>query len=142
MFVMVPQQRFAVITLGNKTGRWMYKTAEKAMELMLPLDTEPEARPQQSLQMSAAEKANYVDKYMRPGTERPETADIFLKDDQLYLRAYGFEQPITKIGVNSFSVTVPGHRGTWIFKLLPGATCKADYLFLSLGVMKRVRDSK
>ncbi|HEY3138432.1 MAG TPA: serine hydrolase [Blastocatellia bacterium] len=142
MFVMVPQQRFAVIILGNKTGRWMYKTAEKAMELMLPLDTEAEARPQQSLRMSAEEKANYVGKYMRPGTERPETVDIFLKDDQLYLRAYGFEQPITKIGVNSFSVTAPGLRGAWMFKLLPGATGKADYLFLSLVVMKRVRDSK
>jgi hypothetical protein len=48
---------------------------------------------------------------MRPGTERPETADIFLKEDQLYLRAYGFEQAITKVSADSFSVTVPGYRG-------------------------------
>src|SRR5438876_247665 len=140
MFVMAPPQRFAVIILCNKTARWMYKTAEKAIELMLPLDTEAEAQPRQSSPMSASEKANYVGKYMRPGTERPETADIFLKDDQLYLRAYGFEQPITKVSADSFSVTAPGYRGPWRFKLLPGADGKAEYLCLSLGVMKRVRD--
>jgi hypothetical protein len=117
----------------------MFQTAEKAMEIMLPLDAEAEA-PKQSLPMSSAEKANYVGKYMRPGTERPETADIFLKEDQLYLRAYGFEQAITKVGANSFSVTAPGYRGPWRFKLLPNATGKAEYLCLSLGVMKRVRD--
>jgi hypothetical protein len=140
MFVMVPQQRFAVIILCNKTGRWMFKTAEKAMELMLPLDAEAEAHPKQSMPMSAAEKANYIGKYMRPGTERPETAEIFLKDHQLYLRAYGFEQPITKVSADSFSVTAPGLRGPWVFKLLPGATGKAKYLCLSLGVMKRMPD--
>ena len=118
----------------------MFQTAEKAMEIMLPLDAEAEALPQQSLPMSAAEKASYVGKYMRPGTERPETADIFLKDDQLYLRAYGFVQPITKVSADSFSVTPPGYRGPWRFKLLTDATGKVDYLCLSLGVMKRLRD--
>jgi len=107
---------------------------------MLPLDAEAEALPQQSLPMSAAEKASYVGKYMRPGTERPETAEIFLKDDQLYLRAYGLEQAITKVGTNSFSVTAPGYRGPWRFKLLPGAAGKAEYLCLSLSVMKRTKD--
>jgi CubicO group peptidase (beta-lactamase class C family) len=126
MFVMAPQQRFAVIILCNKTARWMFQTAEKAMEIMLPLDAEAEAPPQPSLPMSAAEKANYVGKYMRPGTERPETAEIYLKDDQLYLRAYGFEQPITKVSADSFSVTVLRYRGPWRFKLLPGATGKAS----------------
>ncbi len=67
-------------------------------------------------------------------------ADIFLKEDQLYLRAYGFEQPITKVSADSFSVTVPGYRGPWRFKLLPVADGKAEYLCLSLGVMKRARD--
>jgi CubicO group peptidase (beta-lactamase class C family) len=140
MLVMVPQQRFAVIILANKTGRWMFETAEKAMEVMLPLDAEAEAFPKPSLPMSAAEKANYVGKYMRPGTERPETADIFLKDNKVYLRAYGFEQAVTKVSADSFSVTVPGLRGPWIFKLLSGATGKAEYLCLSLGVMKKVPD--
>jgi len=141
MFVMAPQQRFAVIILCNKTARWMFQTAEKAMEIMLPLDAEAEALPKQSLPMSAAEKASYVGKYMRPGTERPETAEIFLKDDQLYLRAYGFEQAITKVGANSFSVTAPGYRGPWRFNLLSGADGKAEYLCLSLGVMKRTKDN-
>jgi hypothetical protein len=138
MFVMVPQQRFAVIILCNKTARWMFQTAEKAMEIMLPLDAE--ALPQQSLRMSAAEKANYVGKYMRPGTERPETAEIFLEEEKLYLRAYGFEQSITKVSGDTFSVTAPRYRGPWRFKLLPVADGKAEYLCLSLGVMKRVED--
>jgi len=140
MFVMVPQQRFAVIILANKTGCWMFETAEKGMEIMSPLETEAASQPKQSLPMSASEKANYVGKYMRPGTEKPETAEIFLKADQLYLRAYGFEQAVTKVSADSFSVTVPGLRGPWVFKLLPDASGKAEYLCLSLGVMKRAPD--
>src|SRR6266516_5025159 len=140
MFVMAPKQRFAVIILCNKTARWMYKTAEKAMEIMLPLDAEAEALPKQTLPMSPAEKASYVGKYLRPGTERPETADIVLKDDKLYLRAYGFEQPIIKLSADSFAVTVPGLRGRWRFKLVSGASGRTEYLCLSLGVMKRVPD--
>ena len=120
----------------------MFQTAEKAMEIMLTLDAEAEALPKQSLPMSAAEKANYIGKYLRPGTERAETAEIFLKADQLYLRAYGFEQAVTKVSADSFSVTVPGLRGAWVFRLLPGATGKAEYLCLSLGVMKRAQDGK
>jgi hypothetical protein len=115
----------------------MFETAEKAMGIMLPLETEAKV-PLQSRPMSASEKANYIGRYVRPGTERPETAEIFLKADQLYLRAYGFEQPITKVSADSFSVTVPGLRGPWRFKLLPGTNGKAEYLCLSLGVMKRM----
>ena len=140
MFVMAPQQRFAVIILCNKTGRWMFQTAEKAMELILPL--EAEALPKKSLPMSVAEEASYVGKYIRPGTERPETAEIFLKGEQLYLRAYGFEEPIAKLSADGFSVTVPGLRGPWGFKLLAGPTGKVEYLCLSLGVMKKMQDGK
>ncbi len=40
-----PGAAVAVVSGGriNKTGRWMFETAEKGMEIMLPLDAEAEA---------------------------------------------------------------------------------------------------
>jgi hypothetical protein len=101
------------------------------------LDAE-EALPRQSLPMSPAEEVSYVGKYVRPETERPEIAEIFLKEGQPYLRAFWFEQPITRLSADTFSVAVPDLRGPWRFKLLAGPTGKVEYLCLSLGVMKKV----
>lgn len=103
---------------------------------------ETEEVPKWSLPVSEAEGGNYVGTYMRPDSERPETASIFLRDDKLYLRALGFEQPITKVSADGFSVAVPGYRMPWKFTLLPGAGGGAEYPCLSLGVMKRVQDGK
>ena len=141
-FAMAPKYHFAVIVLGNKTGRWLYETAEKAMELMLPLEPQAKVENKQSLPISESEKQEFVGRYLRPDIDGPVTADILLKDGRLWLRAFGFEQPITRIDLMTFSVTVPGYRGPWNFVLLPGADGDTEYLCLSFGVMKKVSHSK
>ncbi|PYT07426.1 MAG: hypothetical protein DMF60_07175 [Acidobacteria bacterium] len=60
---MAPEYRFAVIVLGNRTGVALNKTAEKAMELMLPLKPIESQKQKQELPMSASEMVNYVGKY-------------------------------------------------------------------------------
>ena len=139
---MAPKYRFAVIILGNKTGRWLYETAEKAMELMLPLQPEAKGENKQSLPISEGESRKFIGRYVRPDIDGPVTADIFLRDNKLWLRAFGFKEPMTRVDSTTFSVTVPGYRGPWHFSLLPGADGNAEYLCLSLGVMKRVLTNK
>ena len=45
---MVPAHHFAVIVLANRSGSLLNKTAEKAMELMLPLGAKAEAKSEAS----------------------------------------------------------------------------------------------
>ena len=120
----------------------MYETAEKAMELMLPLQPEARVENKESMAISEGDRRRFVGRYVRPDIDGPVTADIFLKDDRLWLRAFGFEELITRVDSTTFSVTVPGYRGPWHFSLLPGADGSAEYLCLSLGVMKKVSTSQ
>jgi len=112
------------------------------MELMLPLQPETKVENKQSLPIREGERRKFVGRYIRPDIDGPVTADIFLRDNKLWLRAFGFEEPITRVDSTTFSVAVPGYRGPWHFSLLPGADGSAEYLCLSLGVMKRVSTSQ
>ncbi len=141
---MVPQHRFAVITIGNKGNAMQFQTVEKAMELLLPLEPREKSISEQTLPMTEAEMMNYVGTYIRPalGENRPDTLEIFLKDGGLFLRASGFEQRIVKIGAQSFSFTIPGQSEAMRFKLLPGAKSEAEYLHIFMRVLKRAQAGK
>jgi CubicO group peptidase (beta-lactamase class C family) len=73
---MVPLQRFAVIVLANKSGALLNKTAKKAMELLMPLEAETQAKPKQALASSEAEISDCVGKY----ANKPESAEILVKE--------------------------------------------------------------
>src|SRR3989442_12764136 len=89
----VPESRFAVIVLGNRTGVALNKTAEKAMELMLPLKPKEADKPKPELPMSESEIAGYVGKY----GQRSVSHEIILKDGKLFLKQVENEVPITKV---------------------------------------------
>ena len=95
---MAPEHRFAVIVLGNRTGVALNKTAEKAMELMLPLKPKEDDKPKQELPMSAAEMASYEGKY----GQRDVSFEILLKDGKLFLKQGPNEMRIRKIGEGRF----------------------------------------
>src|SRR6185369_10035111 len=80
LFVMAPKYRFAVIILSNKTGRWMYETAEKALELVLPLKPQTDRLATTSLPITDSETRRLVGRYVRPDIDGPVSAEIFLKD--------------------------------------------------------------
>jgi CubicO group peptidase (beta-lactamase class C family) len=65
MIVMVPQRHFGVITLANRTGSTLSRTANKAMEIVLSL--EPAAPPQtrHPMKLDAAEISEYVGTYFQ-----------------------------------------------------------------------------
>jgi CubicO group peptidase (beta-lactamase class C family) len=131
---MVPDHRFAVIVLGNRTGVSLNKTAEKAMELMLPLKPKDVDKPQQALPMTAEEIANYVGRY----GQRELIVEILLKDGRPFLKQGPNERPIRKIAENRFVATsAADSRGTE-FALVSGADGKAEYFHTGLRAARRM----
>jgi hypothetical protein len=130
---MVPESRFAVIVLGNRTGVALNRAAEKAMELMLSLKPKEADKPKPELPMSESEMAGYVGKYGRSASY-----EIILKDGNLFLKQGENEVPITKVGENLFAVTLPGSARPMQFALVPGADGKVEYLHAGLRASRRI----
>ena len=131
---MAPEHRFGVIVLANRSGAGLNKTAEKAMELILPLKPKDSAGPKPELSMNSAEMANYSGRY----GQREVTFEIVLKDGKLFLKQGPREQPIRKIGENRFAAGTPG--GSTEFVLVPGNDGKAAYFHSGLRASRRIRD--
>jgi CubicO group peptidase (beta-lactamase class C family) len=129
---MAPDQRFAVIVLGNRTGVSLNKTAEKAMELILPLKPKPIGTSKQDLPISAAEMANYIGKY----GQREVGVEILLKDGKLVLKQGANERPIRKIGENRFAAGASGGPSTE-FVLVLGGDGKAEFFQSGLRANRR-----
>lgn len=129
---MAPDQRFAVTVLGNRTGVSLSKTAEKAMELMLPLKPKEEEKSNQALPMTAAEMANYAGKY----GQREVSVEIAVKEGKLILKQGSSERPIRKTGESRFAAGAPGATPTE-FVLVPGADGKAEFFQGGLRAAKR-----
>jgi hypothetical protein len=100
---MVPAHRVAVITLTNGDGGPLERTAERALELLIPLA--PRTRqPPSILTMTAAEMQAYVGFYGQPSRW---TAEVAVKDGGLVLKQFGLELPLEKIGDGRFQVQLP-----------------------------------
>jgi len=132
---MVPTERFAVIVLANKSGSLLNRTAEKAMELMLPLKAKTEAKPKQALAISEAEISEYVGTY----TNKPESAEILMKEGRLVLERENSEFPITKIGKYRFSIIKPRESEPTEFVLVRAADGKTEYLHIGRHALKKVQ---
>jgi CubicO group peptidase (beta-lactamase class C family) len=130
---MSPEHRFAVIVLGNRTGVALNKTAEKAMELMLPLRPKDPVSKQET-QMSASQMANYVGKY----GQREVGFEIFVKDGKLFLKQGSNEMALSNVGENRFTAVPPGASNPVNFVLIPGQDGKIEYLHAGLRAAKRM----
>jgi CubicO group peptidase (beta-lactamase class C family) len=131
---MAPEQRFAVIVLGNRTGVALNKTAEKAMELMLPLKPKEDDKPKQELPMTAREMTSYAGKY----GQREASVEILSLHGKLFLKQGPTEMLIRKVGENRFSAAAPGNSRPMEFALVPGTDGKAEYFHAGLRAAKRV----
>jgi hypothetical protein len=123
-----------VIVLGNRTGVALNKTAEKAMELMLPLKPKEDDKPKQELPMPAAEMSSYAGKY----GQRDVSFEILLKDGKLFLKQGPNEMRIRKIGENHFSAAPPDNSRPMEFALVSGADGKTEYFHTGLRAAKRI----
>jgi len=131
---MVPDRRFGVIILANRTGASLSKTAEKAMEIMLPLAPKPPDEAERDLPLSAADKADW------PGTyaHASQRAEIVLKGETLFLRRGANDLPIRKTGENRFTASTPGTPRGQQYVVVRGKDGKTLYLLSGGRAMKKL----
>jgi CubicO group peptidase (beta-lactamase class C family) len=133
LFQMVPEEQFAVIVLANRSDALLNKTAEKAMELMLPLEKKTESSSRQALEISKSEMVNFVGTYLN----KPERAEIVVKDGKLYLKLEEGEFLVTKAGSYRFSFEKQVESSEE-FVLVPSANGKIEYLHIGRHALKKV----
>jgi CubicO group peptidase (beta-lactamase class C family) len=129
---MAPDHRFAVIILVNRSGGSLSKTAEKAMELMLPLEAKVESEPK-SIAMTEAEMVRYIGVY----GAQPNRIEIAIKDGTLLFKGMGVEAQVIKLSESRFSATGASRKVE--FALVPGADGKAEFMVLGGRVLSKVQ---
>jgi CubicO group peptidase (beta-lactamase class C family) len=134
--VMVPEHRFAVLMLTNKEGWGLSKTQEKAMELLLPLSPKEDVRRQPAQALSAAEMSRYAGTYSNPNRWQIE---VLVKDGRLFIKEFGLQLPLTRIGGQRFSFALPGRAEPEeiVFKL--GADDRPVTLHQYVWAFKRIQ---
>jgi CubicO group peptidase (beta-lactamase class C family) len=144
--VLVPEKRFAVIVMANKTGTVLGKATEKAMELLLPLQPRPPVSREQKMPMTQPEMEEVTGTY-RNGNLR---IDLFVRDGKLIRKEFyktsveegpghEFEVPVAKIGRDRFLFTPPGSEGENIqFTVIRGADGKPEFLHGNLEAAAKV----
>src|SRR4030095_3580978 len=135
---LVPAHRFAVIVLANRSGSLLNKTAEKAMELMLPLGAKADAKSEQAMVISEAEISEYVGTYRNT----PESAELFAKQGTLILKREHGEFPTKKTGDHRFSIVKPSESEAEEFVLVRGRDGKTEYLHMGRHALKKVQAKK
>lgn len=124
----VPEHKFAVIALTNRSGETLPATRMKAMELALPLKPqvqEPEPKP---LAIKAEEMNDYVGRYVHA----PQTWEVYVKDGKLYFKQEGSDFELTKTGVRTFNFS----QGQIVF--VAGTDGKTEHLFMGLYSARKV----
>jgi CubicO group peptidase (beta-lactamase class C family) len=135
--MMVPKHRFAVIMLTNKEGADVSKIQEKAMELLLPLAAKEEAKRQPAQSISEAEMGRYTGTYSNPNRWEIE---IVVKEGRLFIKEFGLELPLTKIGEQRFSFALPGRIQPEEIIIQPAAGGKPAMLHQYVWAFKRLAE--
>lgn len=130
---MVPEHRFAIIILTNRTGALFTKTLDEATELAGTLAAEPRVEAQRPLPMNDADRARYVGTYINSPTYL--SIEILQRDGNLFLRQIGGNDmtPIIKVGNNKFT------SGGEEFVLIPDKDNKIEFLYIVGHALKRVQ---
>ncbi len=136
LIVMAPKHRFAVIILTNLNSAMFNQSAEKALELMLPLTPKPGLGT--TVAMNAAEMMNYVGVYSDP----PSRAEILIRDGQLFLKEYGLSLPVNKTVDNRLVIAPPLSSQTEVIELVPGSDGRIEYLRRGWRTYKRILPEK
>ncbi len=137
LFQMVPEQRFAVIILANKSGQSLGKAADKAMELMLPLKAKDDAA-KKEIPMSEAEMKEYIGVYAQNTLK----LEMFVKDGKLFAKLQGMEAAVTKTGNNRLSMALPISPEPLAIVVVRGADGKIEYIHGGLRALRKEQASK
>ena len=148
--VLVPEKRFAVVALANKTGTVLGQTIEKAMELFLPLQPGTPAASRPEMPLTQPEMEEIAGTY-RNGLLR---IDLFVREGQLIRKEFypttvgegpgrQIETAVKKIGRDRFAFTPPGEDSTAIeFTIMRDGEGRPEYLHGALEAARRMPSSK
>lgn len=132
MIQMVPERKFAVIVLTNKSGETMRKSLNRAMEIGLGLKDEEPQKPEPVSPLTSAEMAEYVGTY----SHAPQTWEVSAKEGKLFVKLEGSEYQLTKSGERKFTF---GRSNENELVFVPGKSGKIDLIFSNLYGAKRVK---
>jgi CubicO group peptidase (beta-lactamase class C family) len=132
----VPEHRFALIVMANRNMGYFNATAEKAMEMMLPLGPAPPRTVTQALPMSDEEMSSYLGTY-----SNEDSVELVLKDHRLFLRERGSEMPVTKLQEHVFAAGSPSPQAQ-VFTLLSDASGRIEFLHRFGRALKKIPASQ
>ena len=132
MIQMVPEKKFAVIVLTNKSGETMRKSLNKAMEIALGLKGDGPTKQVPVAPLTKAEMSDYVGSY----SHAPQLWEVSIKDDKLQLKLDGKEYVLTKSGERKFTF---GESNENEMVFVPGKSGKIEFVFSELYGAKRVK---
>jgi len=129
---MVPEYRFAVIILTNKSDSLFFKSMDKATELAVPLKPRVTAPPKQPMTMSASEMKRYVGVYQNAPDYL--TLELVIVDGKLFLRQpeASEKSEVLKVADNVFSAD--GQE----FVLISEGNGRIKYLHISGHALRRM----
>jgi CubicO group peptidase (beta-lactamase class C family) len=134
LFQMVPAQRFAVIILANRSEALLNRTAEKALELILPLEKKTKSNSKQTLAISQTEIINYIGTY----SNKPEQVQILVRDGRLFLKRADGEFLVSKVGNYRFSINKQSDSTIEEFVLVPDDNGQILYLHMGRHALKKM----
>lgn len=125
---MVPHHKFGIIVLANRSGASLPKTAEKALELALPLIAETKPKP--------GPKPTPEELKKLAGIYRNGSSSVELKwIDGKLLRAGTKDEPVTALGEMRFRV-----NGDEQFEIATGKDGKTQYLYRGSRAFRKVEE--
>jgi CubicO group peptidase (beta-lactamase class C family) len=130
--ILQPDKKFGLIVLLNSGNDRFTKTIDAAFSLFNTAHEKKKSKPAEFIPMGEAEMSRYTGTYKNRWD-----MDLFIRDDELFLRRFGDEIPVTKIGENRFAVFPPGAAIPQEFLLLPDKTGKIQYIQMFLWIFKR-----
>ena len=131
----VPEQRFAVIILGNTNNVALDRTQEKAMELMLSLKPKEQAKPKTYMSLTEEEMKKLVGVYNQPKRFKIE---IFIKQGKLFIKEFNQEMPLNRIGENRFSFQFPQAPQPLEIYVQPAANGKNGFVHQYVWAFKKM----
>ncbi|MBA4185432.1 MAG: serine hydrolase [Acidobacteria bacterium] len=131
---MVPEHRFAIIVLGNKSGARLEKTVEKAMEILLPLKAKSAQSTPQPIAMSESEMTNYVGNYVHSARA---SMEIVMQNGKLFWKRRDELFLLVKTGNYRFMIPSPDPNELEEFVFVMGSEGKVEYLHMDGRAYKR-----
>ena len=137
--IMVPERRFALIVLGNRSGARQEKTVDTIMAAMLTLSPKgaiPEAPATPTVD---ADVSSFVGAYANSPRR---SFEVVAHDGRLYLKDEDGEAPLVKVGERRFLTLPAGSPEPDDVVFVAGSDGRTEYLHMNGRAFKRLTTPK